>query len=277
MKSFILVILFTTFCSLQLSAQTNIRRIDYSNFIYEPLCVGDEAKKITVKNGEFFEEKEMDGYTERFYFKASPAEYGDLNGDGQDEAVVLSVCSTGGTGNFSEGFIYEMKNSKPRLLARIEGGDRADGGLRSARVENGVLVVESNEPGEFGGACCPEFVLTTRYKLRGDKLIVTGKPERRELYPKQRVNFPRGSSGTTFKTTIPADEIKRFAVAARGGQNLTVSVSSKDVSLRLLEDAEVTEGINNFLARLPKNGDYTIELQNNAETDLEITINIKIR
>jgi hypothetical protein len=277
MKSFILVILFTTFCSLQLSAQTNIRRIDYSNFIYEPLCVGDEAKKITVKNGEFFEEKEMDGYTERFYFKASPAEYGDLNGDGQDEAVVLSVCSTGGTGNFSEGFIYEMKNSKPRLLARIEGGDRADGGLRSARVENGVLVVESNEPGEFGGACCPEFVLTTRYKLRGDKLIVTGKPERRELYPKQRVNFPRGSSGTTFKTTIPAGEIKRFAVAARGGQNLTVSVSSKDVSLRLLEDAEVTEGINNFLARLPKNGDYTIELQNNAETDLEITINIKIR
>jgi hypothetical protein len=45
----------------------------------------------------------------------------------------------------------------------------------------------------------------------------------------------------------------------------------------LIEDAEVTEGINNFLARLPKNGDYTIELQNNAETDLEITINIKIR
>jgi hypothetical protein len=277
MKSFILAILFTAFCSLSLNAQANIRRIDFSNFTYEPYCIGDEKKKITIKNGEFFEEKEMNGYTDRFYFKASPAEYGDLNNDGNDEAVILSVCNTGGTGNFSEGFIFELKNGKPHLLARIEGGDRADGGLRSAKIENDSLVVESNEPGEFGGACCPEFVVTRRYKLRGEKLTANGKAERRELYPKERVTFPKGATGTTFKTTIPTGEIKRFAVSARGGQNLTVSVSSKDVSLRLIEDAEVTEGINNFLARLPKNGDYTIELQNNAETDLEITLNIKIR
>ena len=110
----------------------------------------------------------------------------------------------------------------------------------------------------------------------GGKLAETGKAERRELYPKQRVNFPKGASGTTLTVTIPAGEIKRFVVGARAGQNLTVSVSDKDASLRLLEDVETVEGINNFRARLPKNGDYTIEIQNNAANDLEITVNVKI-
>jgi len=277
MKTFILSFLFTLFIALTANAQSNIRRVDFNNFTYEPFCVGEDTKKVTVKSGEFFEEKEMDGFTDRFYFKASPAEYGDLNGDGQDEAVILTVCNTGGTGNFSEGFVYQMKNGKPALLVRIEGGDRADGGLRSAKIENGLLVVESYEPGEYGGSCCPEIVVTSRYKLVGKILVAGGKANKRELYPKQRVSFPKGASGTTLKLTLPAGELKRFVVGARVGQTLTASVSSKETSLRLLEVAEITEGPNNFLARLPKNGDYTIEIQNNAETDLEITINIKIR
>ena len=277
MKTFILSFLVTVIAALTTNAQNNIRRVDFNNFSYEPFCIGEDTKKVTVKNGEFFEEKEMDGFTDRFYFKASPAEYGDLNGDSQDEAVILTVCNTGGTGNFSEGFIYQLKNGKPALLARIEGGDRADGGLRSAKVEKGLLVVESNEPGEYGGSCCPEIVVTSRYKLNGGKLVAAGKSEKRELYPKQRVSFPKGASGTTFKVTLPAGGLKRFVVGARAGQTLTASVSSKETSLRLLEVAEITEGTNNFLARLPKNGNYTIEIQNNAETELEITVNIKIR
>ncbi|MGI9055512.1 MAG: hypothetical protein ACR2F2_06890, partial [Pyrinomonadaceae bacterium] len=133
------------------------------------------------------------------------------------------------------------------------------------------------EPGEYGGSCCPEIVVTSRYKLVGKILVAGGKANKRELYPKQRVSFPKGASGTTLKLTLPAGELKRFVVGARAGQTLTASVNNKETSLRLLEDAEITEGVNNFLARLPKNGDYTIEIQNNAETDLEITINIKIR
>ncbi|MBA2737748.1 MAG: hypothetical protein H0U50_13290 [Pyrinomonadaceae bacterium] len=277
MKTFILSFLFAASIALTAYAQTNIRRVDFNNFTYEPFCIGEETKKITVKSGEFFEEKEMDGFTDRFYFKASSAEYGDLTGDGQDEAVILTVCNTGGTGNFSEGFIYQMKNGKPVLLSRIEGGDRADGGLHEARIENGLLVVESNDPGAHGGACCPEFVVTSRYKLSGRKLVETGKSQKRELYPKQRISFPKGASGTMFKVTLRAGDLKRFVVGARAGQTLTASVSSNETSLRLLEDAALTEGINNFRARLPKNGDYTIEIQNNAETDLEITININIR
>jgi hypothetical protein len=257
-------------------AQKDIQTVDFKNFTYEASCAFEEAKKITVADGEVSEEKEVDGYTDRFFFKVFDTAYGDLDGDKKDEAIVLTVCNTGGTGNFTEGFIYGMNDGKPVLLARIPGGDRAYGGLREARVENGLLVVESNDVGEAGGACCPEFVVTSRYKVTDGKLAESGKSDRRELYPKERVKFPKGASGTIFKTTIPAQEVKRFTLGARAGQTLTVSLDSKSGSLRLLEDAEVKDEITKITAKLPNNGDYTFEVQNFEDKDLEITISVKI-
>lgn len=240
------------------------------------MCAGDKPEKVTVKNGEFSSEKQMDGYVDRFYFNVMSVAYGDVTGDNRDEAIVLTSCNTGGTGNFTEGFIYSSKAGKPSLLARIPGGDRAYGGLRKARVENGLLVVESNDVGEMGGACCPEYVVTTRYEVQGGKLTEVGNAEKRELFPRQRVTFAKGTSGTTLKETIPANEGKRFVVGARAGQTLTVSVSSDKASVRLLEDAKVTEGVDGFTSKLPKNGNYTIEVSNYEDSDLPITINIKI-
>ena len=138
-------------------------------------------------------------------------------------------------------------------------------------------MVESNDVGENGGACCPEFVVTSRYRLRGDKLLEAAPSTSRELYPKERVTFARGTSGKTFKVSIPAGEIKRFVVGARSGQTLKVSTDNNKASLRLLEDIETVEGINNFTARLPRSGDFTIEVQNLDERALTITINVKIQ
>ena len=129
------------------NAQTGIRSIDFKNFTYEPLCVGDEARKVTVKGGSFSEEKQMEGYVDRFYFEVFGVAFGDLDGDKQDEALVLGVCNSGGTGNFSEGFVYQIKNGKPVLIERFEGGDRAYGGIKAARVENGLAVIERYDPG----------------------------------------------------------------------------------------------------------------------------------
>lgn len=218
----------------------------------------------------------MDGYIDRFYFNVFNIAYGDLTADGKDEAVVLTVCNTGGTGNFSEGFIYSFNAGKPSMIARIPGGDRAYGGLRSAIVENGFLVVESNDVGEQGGACCPEFVITTKYKFTGVKLVESGRASRRELYPKERVSFAKGTSGKTFRVTLPAQEMKRFIIEARAGQTLTVSIDTDKATVGLLGDYKITNGINNFLAVLPSNGDYTFEVRNNIDSELEIIISVKI-
>lgn len=172
-RSFLIIVSFfaLTFTA---SAQGDIRSVDFKNFTYSALCIGEAAEEITVKNGEFAYEKKEDGYIDRFYFKVFGIEYGDLTGDQQDESVVLSVCNTGGTGNFTEGFVFSMRDGKPILIARIPGGDRAYGGLRTAKVVRGLLIVESNDVGELGGACCPEFVVTTRYRVSNGKLMKTG-------------------------------------------------------------------------------------------------------
>jgi len=69
-----------------------------------------------------------------------------------------------------------MVNGKPKLLAMIDGGDRANGGIHSAAVEHGLLRVERF--GTSGGACCPEWLEARNYKLQSGKLVEVGMPRR---------------------------------------------------------------------------------------------------
>lgn len=260
----------------QCTAQIGIRSIDFKNFTYHPHCAADEPQTITVRNGEFSMEKKMPDYTDRLWFQIFEISYGDVDGDRSEEAIVLSVCNTGGTGNFSEGFVYKLKNGRPTMLVRIGGGDRAYGGLRTARVENGVLTVERNDPGDNGASCCPEFVETQKYKFVNGKLTDLGGPTKRPIVPTERVSFDRGTSGKRMTISVPANESRRFVVGARAGQRLTVSAGNTKAQIRLVEDARVTEGVNNFLAVLPSTGDYTIEVTNSTGEPISLVLNIKI-
>lgn len=279
MKKVILFAIFTTIFAVSSLAQSNIRKVNFQNFTYHPYCAGEDTEKITVKNGEFSKETKYDEFIEHFYFNIFSVTYGDLNGDKKDEAVILSVCNTGGTGNFSEGFIYTMKAGKPTLLARIPGGDRAIGGLVSAKVENGLLTVVQNDPDRNQASCCSEFELTTKLRLNGKKLDVVGKPISYEIYPAQRVSFPKGASKTTIK--IDLDDIKRFKIGARAGQTLVVTFTS-DISPNVFVtlpkgDADVTEINNGISAKLNQNGDYVIQVQNTYKFAWEVTLTIEIR
>jgi hypothetical protein len=253
-----------------------IRKVDFKNFTYEPECAYDDNKKITVKNGDYSYEKPQDGYTDRFDFNVFEISYGDLNADNSEEAIVLTTCNTGGTGNFTQGFIYTLKDGKPALFGTIPGGDRAEGGLRTARVENGQLVVESNDPGETGGACCPEFILTKRYDASTGKLKQVGKVDRRPVFQTERVNFAKGATSTTIKVHLPSQEGKRFILGARSGQVLEATTNNEKAEVRLLEDAESSEITNGFSAVLAKSGDFTIELTNYADTPLDVVLTIRI-
>lgn len=273
---FILTTIFVLTLTVLIPAQSDIRNVDFKNFTFEPSCAGEETQKVTVKAGEFSAEKKMDDYTDRFYFHVYDFVYGDVNGDGKEDAIISSVCNTGGTGNFTEGFVYTIKTGKPLLLTRIEGGDRAYGGLRKIEIDNGIVTVERNDVGEAGGACCPEFAVTAKYKWNGKDLELYGDETRRELYPKKRVSFPKGSSNTTIN--IKVDEISRFVVGAREGQTLKVKVNTDKVSASLFEgEADVTDGTNGFTAVLKQSGDFVIQLQNLDTVETEVTLTIEIR
>ncbi len=264
------------FISLPAFAQADIHKVDFKNFTYQPYCAGEDPDEIAVKDGEYSKETQMDGWVDRVYFNVLKIAYGDLNADGTEEAVILTVCNTGGTGNFTEGFVYTTKTGKPSLVARIPGGDRAYGGLHGASIARGVLTIDSYDVGEMGGSCCPEFTVATRYRVTGGKLNVVGKPVRAPLYPTERVKFARGTTGKTLQISIAAGQLKRYVVRAGAGQILSVSVGSNMATLRLIEDAVVTTNVSGFSAKLPHAGDYTIEVENTGSDKLETTLNIKI-
>ena len=67
--------------------------------------------------------------------------YGDVTGDGEEEAIIELYAESGGTEASEDVFIYTMQGAKPALLWKFETGDRAEGGPRRIAAENGELVV----------------------------------------------------------------------------------------------------------------------------------------
>ena len=170
------------------SASSNdIHAIDFKNFHYRPSCLRladspseieqsqlqGEGESVIVTNGILKNENPEDPMD----YRILEVNYGDLNNN--QVAIVTTVCNTGGSGNFSEGYVYGMANGQPKLFAVIPGGDRANGGIRSATVEHGLLKV--GRYGTDGGACCPEWVAVRNYKFLSGKLVQVG-VERREKY-----------------------------------------------------------------------------------------------
>jgi hypothetical protein len=113
--------------------------------------------------------------------------YGDVTGDGEEEAIVELYAELGGTEAAHDVYIYTLKGRNPRLLWKFATGDRAEGGLRRIAGEDGKLVVELFGVGtaigkklygtEETGACCPKHFTRTRYKWMGSRFQPEGTGE----------------------------------------------------------------------------------------------------
>lgn len=115
--------------------------------------------------------------------------YFDLTGDGDDEAVVVLKIETGGSAVPQIGYVFTWKDSKPELIWPFRTGDRADGGLKDVRGENGLFVVEiygqdrfllgETETGKIGDdveqLCCPTHFTRSMYKWNGKNFLMQGK------------------------------------------------------------------------------------------------------
>ena len=281
MKKLICLSYLVLLAAFSISAQDTIRNVDFKNFTYDAdYCGGENVVKITVKDGVFQKAvKDEDGFVDRMYYSIYGIEYGDINGDGKDEAVILSMCNTGGTGNFTEAYIYEIQNGKPIRIMLLSGGDRAFGGLRKAWIEDQILIVESNDAGPAGGACCPEFIVTNKYRYEGKRLREIGKSTSREIYPPKRVRFPKGKFGTTFVVRMTADEqIRRFVVGAMKGQTLVVTKTTTQVDVNLRRgEAEVIEENGGLVAKLSETGDFVFEISNFTNKSQEFSVSVSIK
>jgi hypothetical protein len=107
--------------------------------------------------------------------------YLDVTGDALDEAFVVLKIETAGAAIPQVVYVFEWKNNALELIWYFRTGDRADGGLKDLRTENGELIVElygqdrfilgETETGKVTGdeeqLCCPTFFTRTAYKWNG--------------------------------------------------------------------------------------------------------------
>src|SRR5262249_19817902 len=126
-------------------AKKSIRKVDFGNFRY-PKTKGlsephSRRQFIRLINGVLQEHRDKQGdVTENGVF-LSKALYGDVTGDGQEEAIVVLGFLTWGTGIPNCVYIYTLDQQRPKLLWAFDTGDRAYGGLRRVTAENGSLLL----------------------------------------------------------------------------------------------------------------------------------------
>jgi len=157
---------------------SHIRKVDFTNFDYPGLQ--GMPRHLKVRDGKR-PPKRRDWVGRPFDISLSIGDvtYGDVTGDGEEDAIVDLGWETGGTADLSLVYIYTINNAKLRLLWAFETGDRSDGGMKSVYALDGGLVIELFGKDKFIGRdlyafdgvhladCCPVLFTRTRYVWKG--------------------------------------------------------------------------------------------------------------
>src|SRR5207237_2376083 len=96
--------------------------------------VGKDIRKVDLVTLAYHQAlKDFGEGIEDFHAEIS---YGDLSGDGQEEAAVIVHCRFGpaASANPSDIFIYSLKKDRPELAAHAGNGEKAHGGICLAYI-----------------------------------------------------------------------------------------------------------------------------------------------
>lgn len=150
-------------------AAGSIRAIDWNNRTYD----NGDAGSITVKDGEAELEIDPEMPDIRGSFSVWPAVYGDVDGDGSEDAIVITAFNGGGSGTFTSGEFFVMRAgaTEPVRLGAVPGGDRGDGGLAGIRIEGGKVLVDRYLSTDSDGACCPSKLTKEVWTWNGSAFV----------------------------------------------------------------------------------------------------------
>ena len=102
--------------------------------------------------------------------------FGDLDGDGVEDAVVLLVDREGGSGAFTYVAAQLNRGGQPADAGAVRIEDRI--GVKSAAIQDGKVVLEIIMQGPGDVACCSSHKSPKTYSLENGKLVeITGKDQ----------------------------------------------------------------------------------------------------
>jgi hypothetical protein len=104
------------------------------------------------------------------------AVFGDLNGDGADDAAVILAENYGGTGVFVSVAAVLNENGQPRHAASFGIDDRPS--INSFRIQDGTILLDAIVHGPNDPGCCPDQAVTRDLKLFGGQLMLVGASSR---------------------------------------------------------------------------------------------------
>ncbi len=124
----------------------------------------DRTVKLT--DGSYTESSGTYAYTVTF----QGAAFGDLNGDGKNDAAVIIAENGGGSGTFISLITFDTENGLPKQTGEAKLGDRVM--VKSADISSGVVHLDMVVHGPNDGLCCPSLSEKQNYWLFGNLLFL---------------------------------------------------------------------------------------------------------
>ena len=124
---------------------------------------------ITLVDGQAEEEIAPGSASKLLVTLIEPTAFGDLNGDGVDDAAVLLASESGGSGTFIDLHAVLDENGAPVDAASAFLGDRVQ--VNSLVIEDGLILVDLITQGPGDAMCCPTQQESRIYVLVDGELV----------------------------------------------------------------------------------------------------------
>ena len=91
----------------------------------------------------------------------------------EQEAAVDLLYDSGGTANWHYLYVYHLNDGKPELMAWLESGSRADGGLVKTNIRDHLLVLDFEDSSKQEGDCCSDGYIRVSYRWQNGRFVET--------------------------------------------------------------------------------------------------------
>lgn len=259
----------------------SIRDVDFlDGFSYDTgFEFGSSMATVTdgsYENGEF-------GDDDYFWFGVTDVDFGDLNGDGLEDAIVATSWNGGGSGYFDSVSAFQLVEGTVEPAGTVLFGDRADGGIHDMRIENGLTYVWSFST--TLGACCPNEIARHTLVL-GEHWLVRADVSRTRTWMSldsydsefgNELKFLPGTSSALVSVygwendgvfTFEANQSQRLTLALTGGP------APADISVTVLATGEILSGLAEMV--LPVDGFYEVTVTFDGEREETTMVDVII-
>lgn len=184
-----------------------------------------------VVDGVYREKYMPDSATEMVISLADIHTFGDLNGDGVDDVLVILISYPGGSGTFFHLAAVLNQDGTTNPVATAFLGDRTI--IRSMAIESGQIVLEMITHGPDDPMCCPNMDRRQVYTLQDGNLNLVEQidtPRTEPAIPRavepERIEFPPGITSVTLEGSLFPIGDKRYVLHGYAGQTMSLTVIS---------------------------------------------------